>query len=944
MIKKLLIMHLALFVTSAVAFAQSGNISGTVSSSQTGELLTGVNIYVVELQRGAATGINGEYSIENIPYGEYTFRVSFVGFNTLTENVTIDQANQTVNFEISEDLMGLEEIVVTGQGSGIRRDRLSTTVDVISANKLEEIPSVQLDQVLQANLPNSQIRLSSGQPGTASLIRGRGIGSALTSTTPVIYVDGVRVDNTNSFNINTGTGGAQSSAIADIPIENIERIEFVKGGAATTQFGSDAANGVIQIFTKKGVQGSSQFSLETQLGATVGTEDFLKYDRTADILYSPGTIQEYQLTGSGGSENYTYSFSGSMRGNEGFKAQNEEIRHNLRAGFTANVNEYMSYEGSLGFTSNEFERDWNANTSASIFAGLEGGSYGDLSELDSDDYDALSEELQNAVSLVDISENVKRFQTSNKLKFNLSEGLSASALVGLDYRNSGQRVRNTNEWLIAMGFAPEGTTDLGTLRQSDRDFLALTLEASARYEKDFGDISTITNAGAQLFRNDEESIAITSNGLPDGSFNADNGNEITGTDFQQVLVNYGIYVLENISYKNTYVVELGLRVDNNTAFGETVDPQIYPKVGLAYNLSSEQFFQDNVPNSVISNLRLRANYGFAGNFPTPFSNQVLASIDSYLGGGTIEFGTPGDIALKPERTETIELGSDIALINDKVSLGVTYYQSETTDALFTAPFAPSTGLGTALQNLGVIENSGFEVSSTFNVVRNKNMSINLNASVNTLNNEVVDNGNSAAFAVGGFAFLGSYVDEGQPVGFLRGNRPIFAEDGSLADVEPNAVLGTPIPDYFGSISLNGSVKSFSFNITSDYQVGAQGVAVDDVLRYFGGVNDEGRIPEASAAESFFDLAGVWVEDTDYFKVRTISLSYNIAGTTFDNAVRSVRLGFSVTNPLSFASSSFDPEVTGAGIARGQGGLGVGGFGFGTESPPRNYVGSIKINF
>ncbi|MFA5669386.1 MAG: TonB-dependent receptor [Balneolaceae bacterium] len=935
-------MAFGLFI-APVIYAQTSVIKGTVIDSRSGDVIPGANIYISELSRGAAADINGEFSLQNIPYGNYNFRVSFIGYAEMNQMVDVNAPQITVDFILKEDFVGLEEIIVTGQGSGIKRDRLSTTVDVVSAKSLEQLPAVQLDQLLQANLPNSQIRLSSGQPGTASLIRGRGVTSALTSTTPVIYIDGVRVDNTSSFAIDAGTGGAESSAIADIPIENIERIEFVKGGAATTQFGSDAANGVIQIFTKKGVQGASQFSFQSTIGSTVGTEDFLKYKETADIMYSPGLIQKYQLTGSGGTEKYTFSFSGSMNSDDGFRDANSQLRHDLRAGFAADVNDYVKYSGSMGFTSSEFERDYNANTSASSFGNLETGAFGDLTTLDDATFKSVKEEVNLITSLVDITENVKRFQTSHLLKFGIAEGLEASALVGLDYRNSGQRMRDTNAWGIAMGFYPQGTTDQGYLRQSDRNFLGLTLEATARYDKSFGDISTITNVGAQLFRNDESSLAVTSTGLPDGSFNANNGSDITGTTFQRVVVNYGAYVLENISYKDKYVLELGLRVDKNSAFGETVDAQVYPKVGLVYNISSEEFFANAVSSDIVSTFRLRTNYGFAGNFPTPFSNQVLASIGSYLNGSAVEFGTPGDIALKPERTETIEIGADISFINDRANFALTYYTAKTTNALFSAPFPPSTGLGVALQNLGEIENKGLEIAGNFSLVRGRDLNLNLNASVNTLSNKVIDNGNSAPFSVGGFSFLGSFVDEGKPIGFFRGNKPTFNADGTLASVEPNADLGSPIPEYFGSVSLNGSYKNLSLTITSDYQVGSQGVNVDEVLRFLGGLPDD-RVPAASMGESFFDLAQVWVEDTDYFKIRLIALNYNLPTSILNNAVRGVRVGFSVSNPFNFYSSSFDPEVTGAGISRGQGGLGVGGFGFGTESSPRNYLGTIKIDF
>lgn len=189
----------------------------------------------------------------------------------------------------------LEEIIVTGQGSGIERRKLSTTVDVLLKKDIDKLPATQIDQLLQASTPSAQIRLSSGQPGTASIIRTRGPISAATSSTPIIIVNGIRVDNLNS-NPDRGiaTGGADVSALADIPIESIEKVEYIKGGAATTLYGADAANGVIQIITKKGTPGANNIFFETRIGGITGTDDYLKYTRTAEAIFEPGLLQEYK--------------------------------------------------------------------------------------------------------------------------------------------------------------------------------------------------------------------------------------------------------------------------------------------------------------------------------------------------------------------------------------------------------------------------------------------------------------------------------------------------------------------------------------------------------------------------------------------------------------------------------------------------------------------------
>lgn len=945
MIKKIQLCLLLSFMIVPFAMAQTGTLSGTVTDQRTNERLPGVNILLQELERGAATDIDGNYSIANIPYGTYNIRVTFIGYRTINREIEVNSGSQTLDLELREDVLGLQEVVVTGQGSGVERQRLSTNVTSIGARQIDRLPTVQLDQLLQGNVPNSQIRSTSGSPGAASLIRGRGVVSALSSTTPVIYVDGVRVDNITGSAVNRGTGGAESSAIADIPVENIERIEFVSGGAATTQFGSDAANGVIQIFTKRGVQGRSEFSFQSSVGTEFATRDYLKYERTGDILFTPGATQEYRLSGSGGTQDFTYSFSGSMRNSEGVlqPGGDDQVRHSLRASFSSRVNDLIRYNSSFGFNSSEFSRTINANFTGSIFD-VETGGFGNPDEWDDATYEAQKEVIRTYIGLQDITENVKRFQTSQALDFNFSDNFTGKAVLGVDYRTSGQLFVETNAYRIARGLAPPGTTDQGRLDQTNRNFLGVTLEASLRHEVEYEDFSFITNAGGQLFRNDDQQLFVQSDGLPDGSRIAATGQDRIGGNFRRTVVNYGVYLLENIAYKDTYILELGIRADQNTAFGEEVATQYYPKIGGIYNVSNESFWQENVSSNFISTLRLRANLGYAGNFPTPFSNEVLATVGGFLGSSIIDFGTPGDTNLKPERTRTIEAGGDISFFNDRFNFEFTYYESETTDALFSAPFARSVGLGTALQNLGVIENKGVEISSSLNVYRDRDTNINLRASFNSLNNKIVDNGNSAPFSIGGFAFLGSFVDEGYPVGYFRGNRMVFDDAGNFSEVIPNDNLGKPIPDYFGNLGLNADYKNLSLTVTADYQLGAQAVWPDELLRFIGGIGDD-RTENVPDGASFFDFANLYVEDADFLKVRLISLNYSLPVNLYEGIFRRISIGATVTNPFNYVTSNFDPEVTGSNIAQqGQGRVGVGGFSYRTLSPNREVYGTVRIDF
>ncbi|MEX0593719.1 MAG: TonB-dependent receptor plug domain-containing protein [Balneolaceae bacterium] len=940
---------LVIFSLSLIAatplMAQEGTLDGQLLDARTGQPLPGVTLYIPELDRGTASDVDGQFSIDRLPYGEYTLRLSSVGYQTRHLPLPIHDEQVSLTLDLEEDLVGLGELIVTGQGQGLERYRLSTNVTAITGNEIDRLPTLRLDQILQSNLSNAQVRFTSGEPGTASLIRGRGVVSALTATTPVVYIDGVRVDQTTGFNLYQGTGGSQSSALADIPVENIERIEVVSGGAATTLYGSDAANGVIQIFTKHGTSGASRFELETVLGQTHGTRDYLRYDETGDILFTPGIVQQYRLSGSGGSDQVQYSFSGSMSGDEGVLPNNDQVRHSLRTSLQARVRENVHYRGSFAFASHEFSRDWNGNSSGSPLD-VDKALFGNPESWDDSDYQARKEYILGYLAESDMSEDVKRYQTSQQLEVEILPELTARVVAGVDARQSGQFLYDTNAAQIAYGFEPPGTTDSGRLSEASRNFLGLTLEGTLRHETDWRRWNLISQAGGQVFRNDERQVRITAEGVPDGSRLAGSGSSTSGSNFRRTLINYGGYWLENLGYDNRYFLELAMRVDQNSAFGETIPAQLYPKVGTVWNLAGEPALRDAFESIRVSTLRLRGNLGWAGNFPTPFSNEVLASIRPFLDGQAIEFGTAGDEALRPERTRTLEAGLDLGVFRDRVILEASWYRSETEDALFRAPFPPSSGLGSALQNVGTIENHGIELATRINVLRTRDANVGIRGSLNTLHNQVTDNGGTSPFAIGGFGFLGSWVDEGHSVGHFRGNRPEYGAGGSIQDVQFDVPLGSPLPDYFGSLGVTADWRSWSLVASADYQLGAQGINMDEILRYINGAQD-GRIPDQAVQDSggnYTIFSSEWVEDTDYLKVRLLSIGYEFPESWLAGGFRSLSLAFTASHPFNWTRSKFDPEVSGQGVARGQGEIGVGGFGLGTLSSPRQYTFRIRAGF
>jgi outer membrane receptor protein involved in Fe transport len=687
------------------------------------------------------------------------------------------------------------------------------------------------------------------------------------------------------------------------------------------------------------------------MGAIVGTDDYFRYSNVPDIGFRTGFLQSYRIGASGGNESLTYSVSGNIYNDNSFQEGIEQRRYNIRGSLNARISNKANYTFSSAFTSNNFDRLNNANSSFDVFNGLDFGILGDPTTWDEEDVEDAKSLVSDLAKLSNITEGVVRFQTSHGFVYNPTENITINFNLGLDYRFSRQRQIQTNAFWIRLGVYPAGTTNQGSIELRDRNFLTTTGSLNTQWNKKLGEFSFLTSLGGQFFRDIDKQLSITANNVTEGSQSINNSATRAAADFLAMVTNYGVYATENIGYKNRYFLDLGVRVDYNTAFGEDVGGQVFPRAGLSYVISDETFMQGL--SSVVSSAKLRVSYGEAGNFPPPFTRDKLIMVSAFDGGQAYQPGQPGDPNLKPERTKTLEYGADFSLWNNRIGLGITYFDARTVDALFTAPFASSNGNDNQTRNLGEISNKGFEISSNFNLVSNNNWDLSISASYNSVSNKVESSGGAAEFTIGGFSFLGAFVKEGFPVGYFRGSRPTFASDGTLAEVQENANLGSPIPDAFGNLGINLSYKKkLQLFISGDYQFGSEIINTNEVLRFFRGLGDS-RIPDASLGESFFDLAGVWVQNGNYLKVRNIALTYTLPNAWFGNRVRNATLGFSALNPFNFVGSKYvDPELTGAGApgllpgtnTPAQGIVTVGGFHYGTFSAPRQFIGTLRFTF
>lgn len=975
------------------------SLSGTVTDAKTGEPLAGAVITTPDKGRAlAVTDADGHFTLTA---GEgIRLEVALLGY--ATRPLTVRQAHG-VSISLEEDKFKIDEVVVTGQGSEIQKRRLSSSVTTVQAADLAKVKLGRVDQVLQDLLPNVQVALSSGSAGSTSRFQSRGLSSAFVNSTPVIYVDGVRVDNNNTsgtlindaFPDLTGNMAANGS-LSDIPMEGIDHIEYVPGGAATTLYGSDAANGVIQIFTRKGGVHPTRFYAGADLEMDSYNSQWYHWKRTKELLNQTGWGQRYRFGFDGGTERFGYSFSGSMYDNTGTLTANgnKERKYDMRFGSRVKFNRVLQYQNSFGTTIYDYRRHRNGNQgyytgywftegSACAFfkyTDAEGNTQYFNPDIDAQDdyqFSQMKSFVKTAEQLQDNKWNVKRFQTSQQLLATPLEGLTLKALLGIDYRVENNKNIETNAYLIHTQKKPAGTTDAGSINNYDRKYYGITVDLNAQYKLRYDEwLSSVSTAGFQYFSTSDHQSTYNGSDVRDGSKIITGAGELTASEWKSYLYNYGFYAQENLGLLDRYYLDLGLRTDYNTAFGDNVGWQLYPKVGLSYVMTEEPFMRGLRESGMVNSLRLLANYGVAGNYPPAFEYERTVTFSSYLKGQAATFGKYGNPDLAPEKKHSVETGLQAVLFHRALHLGFTYYYSRTKDALFWVPALPSSGqTATYPANVGDIQNSGVELSLGWQVINSRNWQLRLNASWNTNHNRVLSIGNAVPFAIGGFgsSTIQTVVDKGKSIGFLRGNKAVLNDDGTLREVLQQQDLGKTLPTGYGSFGISAAWKQLEFTLTGDYQYGGHVHEFDRQFRFARGIQDD-AVPQAalggaSQSSQWINFTNFFVEKSDFVKIRNIGVDYTLnpahlfprhaarrstagAASSFGSTtgaagsgsfIKEVRLGFHVYNPLAWTKAEVDPEASLAG-GKSQGAAVTGGINYSTFSAPRQFVFSLSVTF
>lgn len=882
------------------------NLSGVVEDDRTAEPLAGAHVQVLGTDVSALTNASGRFRLVDVPTGERAIEVRLIGYATVTETVHVAEGGAVeLRFRLRREAIPLDEIVVTGTPGQARRREVGNTIAQISTDRVDE-PVATLDALLQGRAAGMSVHLGSGTGvGTGAHIRLRGNVSAAMSNQPLVYIDGVRA---LSEGYVRSDARVTASPLNDINPNDIERIEVIRGAAASTLYGSEAAAGVIQIFTRRGRPGTPTWTLQVDQAADqarkfAGPEAPYLY---LDPWLRTGHRQRYNVSVSGGSDDVSYYVSGNVDDHLGILPNDHGRRITGRSNLGIRPMDGMSLELQTAVSSFAATNTVGGNASRGFILNVFRGDQNYIGSARKEDIDEfLDYEAHN---------NIRRFTTGFTATYSPVSALSNRLTVGLD--QSDQEVREVLPW----AFIAEPDGRVSNRRHTNT---ILTLDFASSLALDVSpELRTTLSLGGQLADQRDTRVRAEGSGFPGpGEPTVSAGAIREGWEDRMRIINGGLFVQGVLDFRDRYFLTAGLRVDGNSAFGRNLGVEPYPKVSVSYILSDEAFWRDSW-----GQMKLRAAYGHAGRAPGAFDAVRTWSPQGWRGESAFWPDNVGNPDLGPERTAEVELGFDASVLGDRLSAEFTYYRQKTTDALFNVRNIPSSGfLGSQLTNVGSLENRGVELSARAVLVEGERFGWDLGGSLATNHSKVLDMGGAPEFSLD---FAG-FIAEGHPVPVIRGGKILNPDE--LADplIEEDAIFGPNLPTHIIGVESTFYLPA-SIRVTArgEYNGGhymqLRGLS-SSMSREVSGwpicieahqLRDEGRMDEIPARKrmecfSQWSRHDRYLYPADFFRIRELTVTAPV-GFLVPGANRA-SLTMSARNFWSWINSDwpmFDPEMSG----------------------------------
>ena len=975
-------------LVSLLALAQV-RISGKVTGSD-GKGLPSIAVQVRNTSNGAYTDLNGDYTINAaLKDGSYVLNFTGVGLKPQEKPFQVSGSTKTFAFNVKmeDDVLGLNEVVVTGTAVATSKKKLGNAISTVSSKDIQYSAATGIDGALQGKVAGAQITQNSGNPAGGISVRLRGPSTIVGSSDPLYIVDGVIVNNDSRQLIDLG--GYAQNRLVDINPADIDRIEVIKGAAAAAIYGSRANNGVVQIFTKRGKTGKPQISFSTQF-KTNSIRKKLPYNQypfrfnnnlpddksqTAvtrydyqDKIFSTGIGTDNNLSVSGGTETTKYYVAVSSLYNEGIIKNTNFNRNGLRVNVSQKLNNSReipnggineAYGALTGFI---FSNNY-INPDKDPVTGLY-PSTAPISIL------KRTNPLE-AISRFDFRQKVNRFIGNVQLNAKPIEGLNIDYIFGLD-----------NYSQISTAYIPPKNTtpsyDKGLAVSANATVLQTNNDLNMSYRKKVNNwLESTTGLGGTMQYDRTYVIGGTAQQL--GAFGQTiNNGTIVATESRIERTILGGFLQQTFGISDKIYVTGAARVDASSVYGKDNRWQFFPKVSGSYLISEEKFWKDSKLGDILPSLKLRAAWGQSGNLTAIGAYDRLTTYTPIIYGGSAGSVSPvklGNPDIKPERQTELELGTDISLLKDRLSIEFSYYNKDVKDLILNRTLAPSTGFNNRYLNIGTMTNKGFEVMIKGVPIQNKNLSW-VSTFSYTHNTNVINGveGNGILSFAGGFgqvaavngyslgAFYSTFFARNPdgsllltPAGLPQREKGVQGPNGTYtvkrdASGQPSGsilsrVIGDPNPKHVLSWINEVSYRKFNFRMQWDGMLGFDVFnftrRVGDNANYGGlkGYEAElkGEVPKGTSA-ALFSVFENWIEKGNFVKLRELSVAYTI--TPKAGKLRDLRLTLSGRNLLSIDKySGYDPEVNAAGQDNA-----VRGFDFVEVPLPRTFLLGLNVNF
>lgn len=984
-------------------------ISGTVVDAQSRTPIPNAAVQVRSASQTTLlrtlTDAAGRYTLRAaVSPGSYTLQYSLIGRGTQSRQVTLgaDRAVQLDPVLLAPAALELEELVVTGTGAPAERREVGNTVSSVNGEAVAASPgATAVDQALQGKIAGADISETSGQPGGGVSIRLRGTNTILGNAEPLIVVDGVIVDNNNSALIGLGANATRSNTaltnrLADISPDDIERVEVLKGAAAAALYGSRANSGVIQIFTKRGRQGTPRISFRTELQGS-RTPGFLRLNMEprigpADIAADPSLgarrgrdtirtdIQDQvfqtgigtsnQLSVSGGSEGTTYYLSGNWNDEEGIVRSTGYNRYGARARVTQRLSSWLEVglNGSfLNATTSlvpEGEQTQGILTSI-IFT----PTYFNPASFDST---AARRRYSPVIgtNVLDVIENwdaetqVTRFLGNVQLTATPIRNLTVTYLAGLDDGREESRY-------LQPRFATSATFN-GSLQTPVRSVRRFNNDVTASLETRVSDALGLTSTAGFRYTQDRTNVIRSAVSDLTPGFETLVGAVQSAEQSVVELRTLATYFQERVAIADRFFLTAGVNLEGASAFGADQRYQLFPRISGSWVVDEQPGFAEGMLGRAFSSLRLRAAYGETGGQPpSEYLNQVTYT--NVLFGGRPGIRPPvirENLELKPERQREWEVGTDAAFLDGRVGLELTYYDKRTSDLVLSIPLAPSSGFQNQFRNVGELTNRGVELSLSAAPVQRRDFSWNTRL-LFARNRNQIEKLNQQSDTIA-FEYLNAVI-EGEPIGVFLGrtyprdaagnivllgpNRVPFARRDTVFNADRSVrsivihreVIGDPNPDFTASLQNNFTVRGVELGFLLD---GKFGQDVANFTRrssdFFGSSPNAGVEARGDTIANTFVrnternlLFEEFIEDGSFVKLREVSLAYRFDAPWVRRfGASDVGLRVAGRNLHTWTNySGVDPEINifaASSVARG--------VDFATTPIPRTVVVGLDFNF